>query len=592
MKTVCKKLLSLMLVAVLLVSAVPFQASAAEVVTEPVETTAVTETTAATEATEAPAETAAAAETTAATEASTEATEAPVETNETTETAPSIDDQAKAVGDTISVRFTLKDYPQANIYTATNVQIGYKVPLAPTEAQILTAYAQYAGSYTGKKFSHWEVNGKTFDPYNTNITDTIATAGVQLVIEAVVTDAQQSVYLNPNYGAIAGNNYYHPVLIGQIYNHLATLPTPTRTHYTFLYWNKVALDGTKTKVNGNDIVSNLNPLMAEWALNKYTVSFQRHDGTQWVGVKDVQVDALGTLTTLNGFPTDTEINNSFKLSGFKIVGWEIGETDKEFTPGLTMVDKNIVVRPRYQREITLLANNPAGYTSNSTKSITVEIGEPIPALPNPGARDGWTFHRWIAYSAAGEIREVANKSTLTNVSIHGLYDPYKYGDTFHAEWSESTVVYLYIHTNGNTQTATKIVPYYEAPTHGAFDTKLINMYSIFADYGKYDDLGDAAYGWYDATQWKNYCANTAANAATTFYDIKDNGYIELHIMLIDNGNNTSSNVNNNNYNNNSSTADPSNPTTGDMIFMAVTVMAVSAAALILLFALKKRKASK
>ncbi len=136
------------------------------------------------------------------------------------------------------------------------------------------------------------------------------------------------------------------------------------------------------------------------------------------------------------------------------------------------------------------------------------------------------------------------------------------------------------------------MPYYEAPTNGAFDTKLINMYSIFPEYGKYDDVGDAAYGWYDATQWKNYCANTAANAATVFYDIAQNDYIELHIMLVDNGNNTSSNVNNNNYNNNASTADPSNPTTGDMIFAAITVMAASAAGLALMFFLKKRSAAK
>ena len=77
MKTVCNKLLSLMLVAVLLVSAVPFQAFATEgETTAPVETEAPAETTA-------PVETEAPTETTAPVE-----TEAPTATEPTTEPTP------------------------------------------------------------------------------------------------------------------------------------------------------------------------------------------------------------------------------------------------------------------------------------------------------------------------------------------------------------------------------------------------------------------------------------------------------------------------------------------------------------------------
>ena len=106
MKTVCNKLLSLMLVAVLLVSAVPFQAFATEG-----ETTAPVETTVATEA--------AVVETTAATEAPvevTEATEAPVETTAATEAPAPAEESTQetvnipaeaAIDDTATINYIL-----------------------------------------------------------------------------------------------------------------------------------------------------------------------------------------------------------------------------------------------------------------------------------------------------------------------------------------------------------------------------------------------------------------------------------------------------------------------------------------------------
>ncbi len=582
MKTVCKKLLSLTLVAMLLVSAVPFQAFATEgettaVITETAPTIAETQA-----VTEPSVETTAATE--APTEAPTEATTVPTEAAPAVETTPA----PSTVGDTITVVFTLKQYPQAVIHKQENAKIGYKVNNIPNNQKVYDVYAQYDGSTSGKVFLNWELaDGTYFDPSVTNITDSIATPGSTLYLYAVVVDKAQTIKLDAKGGKL--NNSTHQAILGQTYGGLSSLPVPTREHYDFQYWYKL-VNGVEVMVDNSTVVVNNWTLYAKWALANYNVTFQRYDGSAWVDVDSSiaggSVPAQSTITNANYFPTDSEINNNFALSGYKIVGWEIGETDKAFTAGKTKVTGDMVIRPRYQRTITLLANNPDAYTSNGTKSITVEIGEPIPTLPNPGARQGYTFVDWVTEDLNTVI---SSKANLSNVAAHPLYYP-ALGTTFHARWTESTVVYLYIHTNGNTQTATKIVPYYEAPTHGAFDTGLINMYAIFSDYGNYDDNVDASYGWYDATQWKNYCANTAANAADVFYDIKDNNYVELHIMLINNGTGTNNNVNNNNYNNNNSTADPSNPTTGDTILMAVTVMAISATALALVIFLKKRKA--
>lgn len=535
MKTVCKKLLSLVLVAMLLVSAVPFQAFATEGETVPVETAAaetVAETTAATEAAvvEAPVET-------------TAATEAPVETTAATE-AP-VEETTAATEAPVEETTAATEAPAEETTAATE---------APVE-ETTEATESVIEDETDNKANNSNASG-----------------------------ARVSIYLDPQGGSVS--SFTHSVVVGQTYNYVSSLPTPKREHYNFTGWNRFTMNGY-VPVDDNSTVVDTAPLYATWALKNYTVEFQRHDGNQWVGVKTVKVPAVSLLTTANGFPTDTEISNNFKLAGYSIVGWEIGESDVAFYAGATYVTGNIIVRPRYQRSVTLMANNPADYTSSSYKTITVEIGEPVPALPNPGARDGYTFTQWVSQDKSVLI---SNKANLSNVNAHPIYTP-ALGTTFHAEWTGSTVVYLYIHTNGNTQTATKIVPYYEAPSSGTFNTKLINMYSIFPNYGDFDDSNDTAYGWYSASQWKNYCANTAANPATSYVDVGSNlDYCELHIMLINGG--TSSNVNNNSYNTNTNTADKTNPTTGDYIMMAVTVMAISAAALACLFFLKKRKAAK
>ena len=164
-------------------------------------------------------------------------------------------------------------------------------------------------------------------------------------------------------------------------------------------------------------------------------------------------------------------------------------------------------------------------------------------------------------------------------------------EALYAGWDNAKTVYLYIPTNGNTKEHTKLVRYYDVPATG-FDLTDIDLADIFPNYGKYDDKGDEKYGWYDNAQWKNYVLNKHVNDTTEYVDadyLDTDDVHEFYIMLIDNGNNTSTGAaNGNGYNDNGTTRDPSNPSTGDDIFVAVTVMAVSACALLLFFLNKKR----
>ncbi len=393
---------------------------------------------------------------------------------------------------------------------------------------------------------------------------------------------------------------YHPVVAGQRYDYMGSLPTPTSEHYDFVRWYKSGSAETITNesiVTDDVVVEGQVTLGAEWTPKKYNVSFQRFDlnTNGWVdvewGVAGGQVNALSTISDANIFPTQAEIAATFALPGFSIVGWEIGDTDKAFVAGSTQVTGNMYIRPRYQRTVTLDTNNPSG-TSTTLYSITVEIGEPIPKLPEPSACTGWTFVDWVASDATTVI---STKANLNNT--HANYTP-AYGATFYARWTESAQVILWIHTQGNTTTASHVY-YYDAPASGNFDTTQLNMYSIFPEYSKYDDAGDYRSSWYNHSDWKNYAVGATGTAATIFYDVRNNPDNQnLHIMLIDNGNNTTTNSNttnnsyNNSYNNNINNADKTNPATGDYIMIAVTVMALSAVALIAIVLLKKRNTAK
>lgn len=588
MKTVCKKLLSLMLVAVLLVSVVPFQAFAAEVTDAPA-----TETTTATE----PTETTAAATEPVAQASVEEETTAP-ETTAATE-APTVDQNVaqqpavSAINDEAYIYYVLEGAEGVadsgdEIISTVKTKIGAKVSGVPGAGAILDRYAKVFGSSAGKQFDHWELNGEYVNPNSLYVTD--ENSGGALYLYAVVTDKPQTITLNANGGTISTGNK-HSVYIGENYGNVAPLPTAnevTRKHYTFAGWYWKNSNNIEVEVTDDSIVYDAKELKAHWILNEYTVTYQKF-GDSWEDVKTVSVDANSTVNAAKGtFPTDAEIAADFAIAGYSIVGWEIGYSDVAFKAGSTKITDNMIVRPRYQRTVTLEARNPVTDVSYSRKSITVEIGEPFGAiektLPNPGARDTFTFFGW-------EVgQDVIKVDQLSNSASHPLYYP-SLGTTFYARWTESKTVYLYIHVDRNTTSAAKVVPYYQAPAKGVFDLTQINMYSVFPSYGDYDDTVDSAYGWYTPDQWERYCTGKSADAAMYYEDIAEKGYGEFHIMLINGGTSSSnSSSNGNSYNNNSSTADKTNPTTGDQIFMAVTVMAMSASALALFFFLKKRKA--
>lgn len=445
---------------------------------------------------------------------------------------------------------------------------------------------------------------------------------VYAVFEDVVSTT--NVKLDPKSGKFApGDSDTIAVSLNTDYP-VADFPTPTRSGYVFDGWyvkedashsERCLVDGEGNPGADLTVLSTSAKPYAKWKKTGMTVSVKWYDfdNGDWsaftvngVAKYDgMAVPADSKLSASTGsFPTDSEINwlKSELPDGYTLKGWKFLETGKEFKAGssaITSANANssneVVIVPKLQRSVWLIAQHPTKNTL-AKQSITVEIGSRIGELPAPASwaedsdeTDGYTFTQWVADDTVISTRE-----DLKNTSKHPVYYPSlnsnddhssRYEYHFDAQWEVAKVVQLYFHVDGKTSTYAKKVSCYDIPASGSFNMHSLNLYKYFPDYSKYDDGVDVAYGWYTDAQWKNYCTGKpAATVCDELWNVSDTKDLqELHIMLIDKG------TDSNKYNNNNKTADRTNPKTGDIIMAAVAILVVSGAALAGIYYLTKKK---
>ena len=443
---------------------------------------------------------------------------------------------------------------------------------------------------------------------------------VYAVFEDVVSTT--NVKLDPKSGKFApGDSDTIAVSLNTDYP-VADFPTPTRSGYVFDGWY-VKEDASHSErclvdAEGNPgadltVLSTSAKPYAKWKKTGMTVSVKWYDfdNGDWTAFTvngapkydGMAVPADSKLSASTGsFPTDSEINWQELPDGYTLKGWKFLETGKEFKAGssaITSANANssneVVIVPKLQRSVWLIAQHPTKNTL-AKQSITVEIGSKIGELPAPASwaedsdeTDGYTFTQWVADDTVISTRE-----DLKNTSKHPVYYPTlnsnddhssRYEYHFDAQWEVAKVVQLYFHVDGKTSTYAKKVSCYDIPASGSFNMHSLNLYKYFPDYSKYDDGVDVAYGWYTDAQWKNYCTGKpAATVCDELWNVSDTKDLqELHIMLIDKG------TDSNKYNNNNKTADKTNPKTGDIIMAAVAILVVSGAALAGIYYLTKKK---
>lgn len=632
MKNAMKKLLSLTLAVMMLLSVAPFQAFAAtnaygEMVFD--------------EEFEAPS-------------AGTNTT-----TNNTTATpaAQTADGSQAAAADNGIVTYALPDGYEVgkntvNIYfnvdgsvmKKVSAKVGDSFPGLPAGKDTLAYYAKVNGTSTGKAFKYWsfeedgvaisasglKVAGEYLLPDDHDGIESPDSKGYEIgkmevyaVFEDV--DSTTAVKLDPKSGKFApGDSGTIQVALNGDYP-VADFPTPTRSGYVFNGWyvkedsshsERCLVDAEGNPGEDLTVLSTSARPYAKWKREGITVQVDWYadlisgeDDSLWEAFSDqyaaMDIPAGNKLSTSDGsFPTTREINAK-DLSGYTLKGWKFKKTGNEFKPGSTVLSDSVIaanaegnvveIVPKLQRKVWLIAQHPTKNTM-AKQSIVVEIGSKIGELPAPASwaedsdeTDGYTFTQWVADDTVISTRENLKKTSKHHEYYPGLTNNDDFSDRypyhFIAEWEVAKVVQLYFHVDGKTSTYAKKVSCYDIPASGSFNMHSLNLYKYFPDYSKYDDGVDVAYGWYTDAQWKNYCTGKpAATVCDELWNVSDTKDLqELHIMLIDKGSDS------NKYNNNNKTADKTNPKTGDIIMAAVAILVVSGAALAGIYYLTKKK---
>lgn len=213
-----------------------------------------------------------------------------------------------------------------------------------------------------------------------------------------------------------------PSTITKKYNvALGTLPTCTRTGYTFLGWYTASSGGTK--ISTTTVVTKDITYYAQWSINSYTLTFNPNGGTVTPTSKDLEYNsAYGTL------PTPTRASDAQYTYTF--AGWYTAATEgTQVTTATKMAAKDTTVYAHWisnTRSYTVSYQTTYGTLNKTSQSVAYNSkGSCTLTMPDNTAEFTYTFVGW--YTAAnGGGTKVGSSLTLETPSVIGAATYYAY----------------------------------------------------------------------------------------------------------------------------------------------------------------------
>lgn len=219
-----------------------------------------------------------------------------------------------------------------------------------------------------------------------------------------------------------GGSTPSPSSITKEYNAaLDTLPTCSRTGYTFLGWYTASSGGTK--ISTTTVVTKDITYYAQWSINSYTLTFNPNGGTVTPTSKDLEYNsAYGTL------PTPTRASDAQYTYTF--AGWYTAATGgTQVTAATKMAAKDTTVYAHWTsntRSYTVSYQTTYGTLNRTSQSIAYNSkGSCTLTMPDNTAEFTYTFVGW--YTAAnGGGTKVGSELTLETPAIKGTVTYYAY----------------------------------------------------------------------------------------------------------------------------------------------------------------------
>ena len=217
-----------------------------------------------------------------------------------------------------------------------------------------------------------------------------------------------------------------------------TLPTASRTGYTFEGWFTEATGGTQITDTTKMQTASAQSLYAHWTANNYTIHFDANGGT----------GEMTDLPMTYGTPANLTAN-AFSRTGYKFVKWTSNAdgTGNEYIDGqtvnnLTEINNDTVnLFAQWEERPFVVTFNPnGGIVTPESKEITYNstYGD-LPSGDNI-KRLGYTFAGW--YKEAELTNEVTSETTYDiteDSTLYAKWTPHVYTVTFNKNGGTGTM---------------------------------------------------------------------------------------------------------------------------------------------------------
>lgn len=238
-----------------------------------------------------------------------------------------------------------------------------------------------------------------------------------------------------------GGGTVSPATITKAYNTaLGTLPTVSRTGYTFVGWFDTSAASGGTQATTTTKVTGTKTWYARWSINSYTFTFDKNGGNtpSSTTITKEYNTAVGTL------PTCTR--NADNTYTYAFAGWFDTSASSGGTQ-LTTTTKVTSNKTWYARWTSTYKNYTVTWDGNggtpSKSSSSFHYNDALDTLPT-ATRTGYTFKGWST-SKTGTV----NVSTTTKVTANV---------TYYAVWTINSYTWTF-DANGGTGDTTKTLNY-------------------------------------------------------------------------------------------------------------------------------------
>ena len=208
-------------------------------------------------------------------------------------------------------------------------------------------------------------------------------------------------------GSINGTTYTfgdgNGTITAQYTENNVTLPTPTKTGYTFDGWYTAATGGNKVTspyTPTNDIT-----LYARWTANQYKITFDADGGNVTPSTKQVTYDQkYGELPT----PTKT---------GYTFEGWFMDDSTQITSNDTVKITEDKTLKAHWQGATYTLTVNPNGGTWNGSSAQQTVTGtyNATKTIANPTAPSGYT----VTLNNDGTTTQITQTKTFTGWTSSG-----------------------------------------------------------------------------------------------------------------------------------------------------------------------------